>query len=60
VLQRSSSAAYGFVPPWNGYGSPGFTRASLRARLICPQRLRAYSLLSNPRIGSSGAKAGSP
>ena len=31
VDQVRSSSANGFVPPWNGYGSPGFTAGSFRS-----------------------------
>ena len=60
-VQRASIAANGFVPPWNGYGSPGLTRR------VVPRpvdqgvaRAFAYSFDSSPCTGSSGGNAGSP
>ena len=52
----ASSAVYGFVPPWNGYGSPGFTAGSFFSQLMPFARSRAYSFDSSPLIGVSGGK----
>src|SRR3972149_11021391 len=50
----------GFLPPWNGYGSPGFASGSFLSQLIVFARAAAYSFDSSPLTGSSGAKSGSP
>jgi hypothetical protein len=55
-VHRASSEAKGLVPPWYGYGSPGFTVESFRVQSIWPYRALAYSLDSSPLTGSSGGK----
>ena len=37
-FQFSSSDVKGLVPPWNGYGSPGFASGSFFVQSICAKR----------------------